>query len=99
MLTWISFFAAILATIFSRRDAKPSVPVYCSATLPILSITLQAASLTPSVGNSSGAGIPPAKEITSGFAVSANKALISEPFNRFILFANLTAIGSSSLRI
>ena len=48
------------------------------------------ASIICSTGNSSGAGMPPAKEMMSGCAVSFSSSRISEPFSRSILLANCT---------
>jgi hypothetical protein len=44
-------------------------------------------------GNSSGAGSPPAKEMTSGFSVSFNSSLISDALVCAILLANLYSMA------
>ncbi len=58
------------APIHSRSGACPSVVEYCSAAGPYTSSTRLLAARTSSSGNSSGAGRPPAKLITSGCCVT-----------------------------
>jgi hypothetical protein len=59
-------YRLIFSTMNSRSGTYPSVMLYCKALGPFSLSTLTQASSTSFSGNSSGAGIPPAKEMTSG---------------------------------
>ena len=85
----------ILSAIFSLSGAYPSVVVYWRATCPCSSNTATETFFISSTGNSSGAGIPPAKDITSGLWVSFKSSRIAEPSRLSNLFANFTVIKST----
>ena len=98
-LTLVLSVLFILCAIFSLNGRYPSVVVYCNATFPCSSNTATDTFFISSTGNNSGAGIPPAKDITSGLAVSFNNSRIAEPSTFPILSANLTAMLKHPLYI
>src|SRR4051794_38609549 len=64
----------------SRRTPLPSVGEYCSAVRPVEPSTAANEARAPSRSNSSGAGSPPAKEITPGRSVRASRPRVTEDF-------------------
>ncbi|MGX1512053.1 hypothetical protein RKD44_003341 [Streptomyces collinus] len=63
----------------ARRVGSPSVVEYCRARAGVSARTSRYAAAMPSASNSSGAGSPPAKLITSGRAVTARMSRTGEP--------------------
>jgi len=81
---------ARVLTIFSLSGTNPSVIEYWSATCPYFAKTFRLAVSISARGKSSGAGNPPAKEITSGREVIFRISRIAELFSSPTLFAKLT---------
>src|SRR5476649_1424689 len=70
------------STTHERISGTPSVIEYCNAAAPRVSITARVAIAISSVGKSSGAGSPPANEITSARCVVFNISRTVEAFMR-----------------
>lgn len=62
-----------------RRLGSPSVVEYCNARSGVSASTSRKAAAMPSRSNSSGAGSPPAKLMTSGRAVTARMSRTGDP--------------------
>jgi hypothetical protein len=73
------------------------VAAYCSAVLPCSRSTLSVARSTSAKGNTSGAGSPPAKEMTSGFSVSLSSSRMTELVIRCVRWAkrSLQSVGTA----
>lgn len=71
--------AEVRAASAARSAGSPSVVEYCRACADDSASTARYARAIPSASNSSGAGSPPAKLITSGRAVTARMSRTGEP--------------------
>ena len=94
-LTVVASVSFMWSATHRRSGGYPSVGEYWSASRPRSSSTRAVTSLSSATGNDSGAGSPPAKEITSGRCVSLRISLISEALTSFIRCENRTAMEPS----
>ena len=71
---------------------------YCSAVLPCSRSTVSVARSISAKGKTSGAGSPPANEITSGFSVSLSSSRMTELVIRCVRCANrsLQSVGTAA---
>src|SRR5680860_357366 len=80
-----------------RKASTPSVAPYWSAAAPCPDKTRSAASRIASSGNSSGAGRPPAKDVTSGRVATLRISLMAEEVTPLVLSAR-RAVKAGDIR-